>query len=391
MRVFDDVFLRLEDWKEGKKQRMKCDVSVVVPLYNTRNFVKFTVDSILNQTLANIEVLIVDDCSADGSLEYCRELYGHDSRVKILPQPKNIGPGAARNRGIRESQGEYIAFIDSDDEILPDMLSKMFSVAKKYNADVVQDTKYFLPSLNKEGNFPLQMLDDDVMLLPTSSNANGEDYSELTRLSDDLDSRFEDWKKRLIPWSVFTKIFRRAFLTDNEIFFSDVNIFAEDMLFCFECLFKAKNYVMVPEANCVYRITPTSASRGKAYSAKILKALRSQREAVRNMTRICSGIPFFANDPRKAVSALEIVVNDLELGFIRPAYQKLGEETLRSDKLFHDFMREEFGDKAPYVEFLFFELHNHYEPIVDYVGMLGDIEYWRSLVKEYREKQEGKK
>ena len=370
---------------------MKCDVSVIVPLFNAKDLVKFTVDSILAQTLTNIEVLLIDDCSTDGSPDLCRELYGHDERVKIIQQPKNMGPGAARNRGIREGQGDYIVFIDSDDEILPDMFSKMLGIAKKYNADVVQDTKYFLPSLDKNDNFPLEMLDGSIKLIPVSSNADGENYSEITRLADDLASRFEDWKKRLIPWSVFTKMFRRAFLTDNEIFFSDVNIFAEDMLFCFECLFKAKNYVMVPEANCVYRITPTSASRGTAYAAKILKALRSQREAVLNMTRICSGIPFFANDPRKAVSALEIVVNDLELGFIRPAYQKLGEETLRSDKLFHDFMREEFGDKAPYVDFLFFELHNHYEPIVDYVGMLGDIEYWRSLTKEFREKEKGKK
>ncbi len=370
---------------------MSYDVSVVVPMYNARNFVKFSVDSILNQTLANIEVVIVDDCSTDGSLELCREIYGHDNRVKIFQQPKNIGPGAARNRGIRESQGEYIAFVDSDDEILPDMLSTMLDIAKKYNADVVQDTKYFLPSLDKNDNFPLEMLDGSIKLIAVSSNADAENFCEITRLSDDLASRFDDWKKRLIPWSLFTKIFRRAFLTDNKILFSDVNIFAEDMLFCFECLFKAKNYVMIPEAHCIYRTTPTSASRGKAYSAKILKALRSQREAVRNMTRICSEIPFFAHDPRKAVSALEIVVNDVELGFIRPTYQKLGEEAFRSDKLFNEFMREEFGDKAPYVEFLFFELHNHYEPIIDYVGMLGDIEYWRSLIKEYREKEEAKK
>ena len=370
---------------------MTCDVSVVIPSYNAEKFLRLCVDSVLSQTLSSIEVLIVDDCSTDGSVNLCRELYSNDSRVKILQQPKNMGPGAARNRGICEAQGEYVAFIDSDDEILPDMFSKMLDVAKKYNADVVQDTKYFLPSLDKNDNFPLQMIDDGVILLPTSSNANGEDYTEITRLTDNLESRFEDWKKRIIPWSVFTKIFRRAFLTDNKILFSDVNIFAEDMLFCFECLFKAKNYVMIPEAHCIYRITPTSASRGKAYSAKILKALRSQREAVRNMTRICSEIPFFAHDPCKAVSALEIVVNDLELGFIRPAYQILGEEALRSDKLFHEFMLEEFGDNAPYVEFLFYELHNHYEPVIDYVGMLGDIEYWRSLIKEYREKEEAKK
>ena len=369
---------------------MSYDVSVIIPLYNARDLVKFTVDSILNQTLTNIEVLIIDDCSKDGSLEFCRELYGSDDRVKLIQQPRNTGPGAARNTGIRTAHGEYIVFVDSDDEILPDMLSKMLDIAKKYNADIVHDTKYLIPFLDEEGNLPLQMVDDNVRLFPVSGNASGEGYNEITRLTDDLDSRFEEWKKRRISWNVFTKMFRRDFLVDNDIRFSDVNIFAEDMVFCFECLFKAENYVIVPEENYVYRINATSTSRGKTYPAKILMALKSQREVVRCMTRICNGIPFFTKNPRKAVSALEIVVNDIELGFIRPAYQALGEEAVRSDKLIHDFMCEEFGDKAPYVEFLFYELHNHYEPVVDYIGQSGDIEYLRGLAKSFRETEQHK-
>ena len=91
---------------------MKADVSVVMPLYNAKDYVKLAVDSILNQTLAGIELLIVDDCSTDGSLELCRELYGHDKRVRIIQQPKNMGPGAARNTGIRSATGDYVTFVD---------------------------------------------------------------------------------------------------------------------------------------------------------------------------------------------------------------------------------------------------------------------------------------
>ena len=116
---------------------MSYDISAVVPLYNAKNLIKLTVDSILAQTHSNIEVLIVDDCSTDGSFELCYELYGHDERVRLLQQPKNMGPGAARNTGIRSAQGKYIVFVDSDDEILPDMFSKMLDTAEKFSADII--------------------------------------------------------------------------------------------------------------------------------------------------------------------------------------------------------------------------------------------------------------
>ena len=369
---------------------MSCDVSVIVPLYNAKELVKFTVDSILNQTLANFEVLLIDDCSTDGSPEFCRELYGHDERVKILQQPKNMGPGAARNRGISEACGKYIAFVDSDDEILPDMFSKMRGIAEKYDADVVHDTKYLIPILNEDGNMPLQMIDDSVRLFPVSGSASGEGYSEITRLTDDLASRFEDWKNRRISWNVFSKMFRRAFLVDNGIHFADMK-FAEDMVFCFECLFKAKNYVMVPEENYVYRMIGTSLSRAKKTSAKIVTALKAQLGAVSSMGRILSGIPFFAQNQQEAVYALERVLDDIEGGYIRPAYQELGEKTLRSDSLIHEFMLETFGEKAPYVEFLFYELHKNYEPVIDYIGQSGDIEFQKEMAKSFREKEKGKK
>ena len=297
-----------------------------------------------------------------------------------------MGPGAARNTGIQNAQGDYIVFVDSDDEILPDMLGKMLGVAKKYNADVVHDTKYFIPMLDEDGNFPLQMIDDSIRLFPVSGNASGEGWAEITRLTDDLSVRLEDWKNRRISWNIFSKMFSRTFLLNNNIHFADMK-FAEDMVFCFECLFKAKNYVMIPEANYVYRLIGTSLSRAKKTSAKIVTALKAQLGAVSNMHRIFSEIPFFAQNPNEAVSALERVLDDLEGGYIRPAYQELGEETLRSDNLIHQFMLEEFGDKAPYVEFLFYELHNNYEPVIDYIGQSGDIETLRAMAKSFREKE----
>ena len=374
---------------EEKNREMNTKVSVIVPLYNKKEYLQLAVDSILNQTLADIEVLIIDDCSTDGSLELCRQLYGHDERVRIIQQPKNMGPGAARNRGINESRGKYIVFVDGDDEILPDRSRKMFETAEKYNADIVHNTEFLFPVPDENGNIPLELIDDSVKLFPISGNMNGDDYTEITPLSDDMSSRLEDWKNRRINWSVCSKMFRRDFLVDNSIHFADMS-FGEDMVFCFECLFKAKSYVMMPGGDYVYRVISSSLSRAKKSSAKIVTALKSQITAVSTMSRILKEMPFFVHNTRESVYALERVLDDIEGGYIRPAYQELGEDTLRSDKFIHDFMQSEFGDKAPYVEFLFYELHNNYEPVIDYIGQSVDIEYLRSLARSFREKEKGR-
>ena len=365
----------------------KIDVSVIMPLYNAKQFVKFTVDSLLAQMLENIEVVIVDDCSTDGSLEYCRELYGNDERVVLLKQPQNAGPGAARNTGIRSASGEYIAFCDSDDEVMPDAYSKMFETARKFNADVVHTTQFLYALPDEEGNFPIKLIDDGVQYF--RNDIDRDSFKEVTRLTDDLAVRLEDWKNRRLNWQLCSKMVRREFLLSNGIAFGDMK-FAEDMVFCFECLFKSKNYVVVPGGGYVYRLAVSSLSRGKKSSAHVIKALKSQMGAVNTMSRILREIPFFLENPDKARIALERVLDDLEISFIRPAFQELGEETLRSDNLIHEFMQEEFGDKAPYVEFLFYELHKNYEPVVDYMSQGSDIETWKAIAKSLREK-EGKR
>lgn len=107
-------------------------VSVVIPLYNRENTIQRAVDSILNQTYINIEVLVVDDGSTDVSVKML-EKYQNDKRVKIFLQGTNKGANAARNRGIQEAEGEYIAFQDSDDVWLSDKLEKQIKRMESEN------------------------------------------------------------------------------------------------------------------------------------------------------------------------------------------------------------------------------------------------------------------
>ena len=84
---------------------MTPDISVIIPLYNAKDYVTYTIDSLLGQTKKELEVLLVDDCSTDGSPELVERRYAGDERVRVIRQQKNGGPGVARNTGIEQARG----------------------------------------------------------------------------------------------------------------------------------------------------------------------------------------------------------------------------------------------------------------------------------------------
>lgn len=112
-------------------------ISVVVPVYGTQQYLPCCVDSILCQTYSNIEVLLIDDGSTDGSGELCDAYARKDPRVRSVHQ-QNGGLSAARNTGIRLAEGAYIAFVDSDDIIAPDFLKVLYDAANMYGCEISQ-------------------------------------------------------------------------------------------------------------------------------------------------------------------------------------------------------------------------------------------------------------
>lgn len=112
---------------------MKKDlVSVIMPSYNASRFIGASIDSILNQTYQNLELLISDDHSTDDeTIELLKQYSKQDERVRIFLLPENNGPGYARNNSIKEARGRYIAFCDSDDRWMPDKLEKQIEFMKK--------------------------------------------------------------------------------------------------------------------------------------------------------------------------------------------------------------------------------------------------------------------
>jgi glycosyltransferase involved in cell wall biosynthesis len=121
---------------------------VIVPVYNTGKYLSFCIDSILQQTYTNFELLLIDDGSADNSAKICDEYAQKDNRIRVF-HTKNQGSAMARNIGLDNARGEYISMIDSDDAIPSNYLESLIDTAALYNADIVC---HFFKTFNDNGN-----------------------------------------------------------------------------------------------------------------------------------------------------------------------------------------------------------------------------------------------
>jgi len=112
-------------------------VSVIIPVYNTESYLHECLDSVINQTLRDIEVICINDCSTDGSLSILKEYQTRDKRIKIVNKLVNEGLATARNNGIEVASGKYIIFVDSDDYVDSELCKKALECAEKTDSDLV--------------------------------------------------------------------------------------------------------------------------------------------------------------------------------------------------------------------------------------------------------------
>lgn len=115
-------------------------ISLIIPVYNASEYVAGCLEMIDRQTLDNIEAVFVDDCSTDDTLALISSAvssYTGEKRFSVVSTESNSGPGAARNAGLAKASGEYVCFVDCDDEFFPDYCEKLYREAVKYDADIV--------------------------------------------------------------------------------------------------------------------------------------------------------------------------------------------------------------------------------------------------------------
>lgn len=134
-------------------------ITVIIPVYNVKSYLSKCIESVKKQSYKNLEIILVDDGSDDGSFSICKEFSKKDSRIKLY-RTENLGLSHARNVGLDHASGEYIVFVDSDDYIYEDMVKTMIS--KSENADLVICNYEKISDSNEKVPQDAKLLKDDI-------------------------------------------------------------------------------------------------------------------------------------------------------------------------------------------------------------------------------------
>lgn len=265
-------------------------VSIIIPLYNVEKYVGECLESLLAQTFQDFEVIVVDDCSTDKSVEVV-ESYAQrfDGRLTLAHMKKNSGgAGFPRNMGIKLAHGEYIYFIDPDDTVTPTALAELYSVAKKFDADDVHCEKYY--------HVPQKFWNDNEYRknLKPHSYQTGGFVNEPTLISEDFAERVKVFRRRGFLHEICVMFIRRNFIIENKL--TMTNTPGEDFFLTACVICSAKRIVRVPNAVYNYRIRENSISTEKIDAVRLLgKWLRAFRIGIAHIDKFLDRQEFFSN------------------------------------------------------------------------------------------------
>ena len=242
------------------------DVSVIIPVYNTENYLSSCVDSILQQEYISLEIILIDDGSTDASGRICDNYASKYDFIKTI-HIKNSGPATAKNEGLKIAQGSYIALTDSDDKMEPQMLHKMVSVGYEYDADIICCN---YKQVDEQGNI---------------SNLNSTSQQYILNHEEGL-IRF--FSKNKIYSQCWTKLYKRKMLTDYQIDNDPGLRTDEDFIFNIKAFTHAQKTVIVDEPLYVYTHRENSLAHAyfkkniSQYIDNRIKRVKVTQEAVIN-------------------------------------------------------------------------------------------------------------
>lgn len=238
------------------------EISVIVPVYNAEPFLRCCVDSILNQTFSDLEVILVDDGSPDGCGSICDEYALRDSRVRVIHQ-ENQGQAAARNHALAQSEGAWICFVDSDDLIHPQTVELLYHAAVDSGADISM-----CPMLEAE-----QLPDDFFRPREAAFEAVEMEEATLVRLFD---------RKDYPSWVACAKLIRRE-IVDTHLFCPG-RVYEDNEAVC-HWVCAAKTVARVPDELYFYRTNPSSTTQS-GYSPRRMDYLWALEQIIRFYTEI---------------------------------------------------------------------------------------------------------
>lgn len=224
---------------------MKPKVSIIVPVYNVEKYLNRCMESLLNQTLKDIEIVLVDDGSPDNCPQMCDEYAKRDNRVKVVHK-ENAGLGYARNSGLEIATGEYVAFVDSDDYVEPDMYERLYEASQHYNVQMV------LCGFDRDNNgCRTKGLVANMPSSPTVIDARA-DY--IPNLIGQMPNEYYSMYYGYAVWNI---LFSADVINKHHIRFKSERIYlSEDILFQIEYAARVKDVLLYPAELYSYCLNP---------------------------------------------------------------------------------------------------------------------------------------
>lgn len=230
---------------------MHPKISVIIPVYNVKEYIHACIDSILAQTFTDFELILVDDCSTDGTAQIIEEYRAKDERIRIIHLEENSGQGFARNIGIDNAGGEYLSFIDSDDMIAPDFYELLYERAAATGTEIIKGRGRVVPvgcSINDTDEHTFKDVNHTIRSLSPEERRNSFCFND------------EHW----------TAIYRRDFLNEHGLRYG-LSRLSQDTTFLLKIAAYFKNIELVDEA--VYYYFQRSDSVIHTYDSKRYYAL----------------------------------------------------------------------------------------------------------------------
>lgn len=231
---------------------MKPAVSIIVPVYNVEKYLDRCVRSLINQTMRNIEIILIEDGSLDKCPVLCDGYVALDNRIRVIHK-KNAGLGMARNSGLDIAIGEYVAFVDSDDFVELDMYEKLYAIAISENSDVVIS-----------GGFIDERADGTTYANHIMKSVDIFEGNTRQLALEMLGAKPEFRRDYIYEPSVCKGVYRRSIIIKNNIkFHSERELISEDYVFHLDLFQFTKKVICVPE--CYYHYYKNESSLTKTY------------------------------------------------------------------------------------------------------------------------------
>ncbi|STP11539.1 putative beta-1,3-galactosyltransferase [Helicobacter cinaedi] len=302
-------------------------ISIIIPTYNVESYIARCLDSCINQTLHDIEILIIDDCGSDDSIKIAQSYADKDSRIRIIHNEKNLGTFGSRIEGIKAAEGRYIAFLDADDYLKPETCEKMFQLftnstlapthtlidlkTTESAPDIIHFKSHY--TANKQTKMIAKLTHYTRYALPTR-------FSKAPLYNEQIASNFFLASKQFPKFTIWDKCYKTALVKKTLPFIENFIplrlTMAEDMLKFFVISAFAKSYVSVDSRLYVYCLNDSSITQNPQAKQKkisdmchIIQALHSLSKELKSHNAL---MPTIAQVMSKNLAALIILESRFE-------------------------------------------------------------------------------